>query len=242
MQGWIKLHRSLLEWEWYDDLNATRLLIHLLISVNYQDKKWRGISVKAGSMILSWSTLSEGCGLSVRQARIAMDKLEASGEVTRNVTNKYQVVSLVKWDKLQGEDFNSDKQNAIRTADKRQTNGRQAATTKESKEYKEVKEEKNSPLENFEKNISAYALLQNEKPTEVQSFEMQNKNQVQNWEDCIANFNDTVEIEISKGKIEFKSEQLMPRLRKWTRSWLSNQSESQPEQTNHNPTSNIPIG
>ena len=32
MSGWIKLHRSTTEWEWYSDHNTTRLFIHLLIN------------------------------------------------------------------------------------------------------------------------------------------------------------------------------------------------------------------
>src|SRR5690606_22272709 len=134
MIGWIKLHRSLLEWEWYDDLNATRLLIHLLVSVNYQDKKWKGIIIKSGSMAFSWETLSASCGLTTMQCRTAMDKLEKSKEVTRNVTRKYQVVSLVKWDKLQSNEESVNNQ----ITGKEQTSNRKVTTTKESKEIKEI--------------------------------------------------------------------------------------------------------
>ena len=94
MSGWIKLHRSLIDWEWWDDINATRLLIYLLCAVNYEDKKWKGEVIKAGSMVLSWETLSGRVGLSTRQCRTAMDKLISSGEVTRKVTNKYQLITL----------------------------------------------------------------------------------------------------------------------------------------------------
>lgn len=142
MKGWIKLHRSLIDWEWFDDKNALNLLIYLLISVNYEDKKWRGIVVKSGSMILSWETLSIACKLTVRQCRTAMDKLEQSGEVTRKATNKWQVVTLVKWDKLQGDSEEVDKQQVKPMTNKRQTNDRQMTTTKERKEYKEIKEVK----------------------------------------------------------------------------------------------------
>ena len=58
MSGWIKLHRSLKDWEWYEDHNATRLLVHLLVSVNYENKQWRGQEVKAGTFITSWENLS----------------------------------------------------------------------------------------------------------------------------------------------------------------------------------------
>lgn len=104
MVGWIKLRRSLIDWEWYDDKNATRLLIHLLVSVNHQDKKWHGEVIKAGSRITSWDSLSADTGLSPGQTRRAMKKCEASGEVVRVSTNKWQLVTLVKWDKFQGGD------------------------------------------------------------------------------------------------------------------------------------------
>ena len=138
MSGWIKLHRSLLNWEWYDDKNATRLLVHLLVSVNYEDKKWKGIVIAAGSMVLSWETLSKEIGLSSAQCRTAMTKLENSGEVTRYVTNKYQLVTLVKWEEMQS----NDNQIAGNLAGKSQADNKQIATTKEIKENKESKEER----------------------------------------------------------------------------------------------------
>lgn len=125
MSSWIKLHRSLKDWEWFDDHNATRLLLYLLISVNYKDKEWKGQTIKAGSYVTSWENLAKEIGLSVKQTRVAMDKLERSKEVARYTTNKWQAISLIKWDKLQCEEPNEDKQT-----------GRQRATTKESKEIK----------------------------------------------------------------------------------------------------------
>jgi len=139
--GWIKLHRSLLEWEWYDDINARILLIHLLISVNYEDKKWKGVIVKKGSMILSWQTLSSGCGLSIKKCRTAMSKLETSGEVARVSANKWQVVSLVKWDELQQIEEHPGKQVGKQRASKGQRKGKQRATTKEDNNI--IKEEDN---------------------------------------------------------------------------------------------------
>lgn len=125
MSGWIKLHRSLKDWEWYDDHNATRLLLHLLLSVNYEDRIWKGQTIKAGTIVTSWENLAKEVGLSVKQIRTAMDKLERSQEVTRYTTNKWQAVSLVKWDKLQIECDKDGKQK-----------GKPRATTKESKEIK----------------------------------------------------------------------------------------------------------
>ena len=75
------------------------------------------------------------------------------------------------------------------------------------------------------KNSSAFDLLKREKSTELESFEMQNKKQVQKWKDLVESFNDTIEIETKQGKIQFDADQLMPRLRKYTRSWINNQTK-----------------
>ena len=127
MSGWIKLHKTLKDWEWYDDHNATRLLVHLLLSVNYEDKTWKGQTIKAGSCVTSWENLSKEIGLTVKQTRTAMAKLEASKEVARYATNKWQAITLVKWDKLQVECAKEGKQT-----------GKPRATTKEYKEIKNI--------------------------------------------------------------------------------------------------------
>ena len=132
MSGFVKIFRSLKEWEWYDDHNATRLLVHLLLSVNYEDKKWKGVDIPKGSMVLSWDTLAKDVGLTPMQCRTAIGKLESSGEVTRKVTNKYQLVTLIKWDKFQISNVCV----TNNLTDEQQTNNRQITTTKE---YKEIK-------------------------------------------------------------------------------------------------------
>jgi len=55
--GWIKLHRKLLDWEWYDDVNTTRVFLHLLMVANHKDNNWRGITIKRGQKLTSLSSL-----------------------------------------------------------------------------------------------------------------------------------------------------------------------------------------
>ena len=86
MSGWIKLHRSLLEWEWWDDHNASRLLIFLLVSANYEEKKWKGITIKPGSLVTSFDKLANALGMTKKQVRSSMQKLENSG--TRKGTRR----------------------------------------------------------------------------------------------------------------------------------------------------------
>ena len=139
MSGWIKLHRTLKDWEYYEDHNATRLLIHLLVSVNYEDKKWKDTIVKSGTLVTSWQNLAHETGLTLKQIRLAMSKLERAGETVRSVAGKgagkWQVVTLVKWDKLQGFD---DEVGQIKGQEKGRTREGKKTPTKEVKN-KEIK-------------------------------------------------------------------------------------------------------
>ena len=43
--GFVKLPRTILEWEWYDHPDVFRIYIHLLIKVNYAPARWRGMDI-----------------------------------------------------------------------------------------------------------------------------------------------------------------------------------------------------
>ena len=58
--GFILLHRSILRWEWYGDLNTARLFIHLLLTMNYEPQRWQGIAVERGQRVASLAKLASG--------------------------------------------------------------------------------------------------------------------------------------------------------------------------------------
>lgn len=99
--GWITLHRKLLEWEWYDDIIVCRLFIHCLLRANRSDKTWRGISIKKGEFLTSRDKLAEQTGLGVQQVRSALNKLKSTSELTIKTTSKYTVISVTNWSQYQ---------------------------------------------------------------------------------------------------------------------------------------------
>lgn len=147
MNGWIKLHRRFLEWEWYDDHNTTRLYIHLLLTVNHEDKKWQGKVIKAGQVITSLVKLSEQTGLTVRSIRTSIRKLHSTGEVTHKTTNKFTLLTLRKWGIYQCDEYDSDTQTDKQETNKRQTKDKQTTTTKEVKNVRRKEEEKETTKE-----------------------------------------------------------------------------------------------
>ena len=64
--GWVKLHRQLLDWEWYNDVNTTRVFLHLLLVANHKDNNWRGIEIKRGQRLTSISGLASETNLSIK--------------------------------------------------------------------------------------------------------------------------------------------------------------------------------
>ena len=154
-EGFIQLHRKLLDWEWYSDTNVCRLYTHCLLKANFQDKKWRGTLVKRGEFITSLPILANETGLSLKNVRTALTKLKSTGELAGNSTNKYTVISITNYDQYQTDG----RQNGRQEAGKGQASGRQRATTnkrnKENKRnnLKEIEEKKvNQKKEEKEKN------------------------------------------------------------------------------------------
>ena len=124
MQGYIKLHRQLLEWEWYKNAPVKDLFIHCLLKANHADKKWQGTLVKKGSFITSYENLSIETGLSYKQVRTALDKLKMTGEVAHQTTSQYSIITIKNWDKFQIEGIQEGRQRAVEG----QAKGRQRAT------------------------------------------------------------------------------------------------------------------
>jgi predicted transcriptional regulator len=99
--GWIYLHKSLLEWEWYDDINVFRLFIHLLLKANYTATKWHGIEIKRGQHPTGRFSLSKETGLSEQQVRTALNKLISTNEITKESTSQYTIITITNYDKYQ---------------------------------------------------------------------------------------------------------------------------------------------
>src|SRR3990167_6371441 len=132
MDGWIKLHRKLLSWEWHDDSNTGWLFVSCLMLTNYEDKKWHGIVIKKGSFITSIKNLAKQVGLSPQQTRTSLTKLKSTNEITSQTTNNYHVITIQRWDMYQI----NNKQDNKRITNEQQTDNKRITTTKE---YKNIK-------------------------------------------------------------------------------------------------------
>lgn len=99
--GWIKLHRQILEWEWYEDINCFRLFTHLLLKANHKEKRYKGIVVKAGQIVTSRDLLAQETGLSSQQIRTAITKLKSTNEITSVTSSQGTIIEVVNYEKYQ---------------------------------------------------------------------------------------------------------------------------------------------
>jgi len=129
--GWIKLHRKLTEWEWFDDHNTFRLFIYLLLTTNHKPKQWKGATIKTGSKLTGINSLSEHTGLSVQQIRTSLKKLKETKEITIVPTNKYSIITITNWKKYQTD--------GKTPTNNQQTNNNQSTTNKNDNNDKNVK-------------------------------------------------------------------------------------------------------
>lgn len=108
--GFISLHRSLLDWEWYGNKNVRMLFIHLLMRVNWKNSKWQGVEIERGSIVTSIEKLAKETKMSVQEVRTALNKLKSTGEITCKSTNKFTLINVVNFKKFQDKNYKFNKQ------------------------------------------------------------------------------------------------------------------------------------
>jgi len=128
-QGYIKLHRKMTEWEWYTDIIVKSVFLHCLLMANHTDKKWRGIVIKRGSFITSYSQLAVELRLSVQQIRTAINKLKSTGEITHETTSKYSIITINNYEIYQDTNTLENSQ----ATNKQQASNKQLTTTNNDK-------------------------------------------------------------------------------------------------------------
>lgn len=129
--GFIVLHRKIVNWEWYKD-PATRIVFeHLILTANYEEKRFKGEAIHRGQRVASYGTLAKETGLSVRNVRTAIRHLISTNEVTSKATNKYSVFTIVNYDMYQDKRQASDKQV---TSNRQTTDNNETKITKINKE------------------------------------------------------------------------------------------------------------
>jgi len=154
MAGYIRLHRQIIHWEWYTDINTKTLFLHCLLMANHKDNCWRGVNIKQGSFVSSLRKLALETGLTVSQTRTSINKLILTQEIAQEPHTSMTIIKVLNYAVYQGkvdDEIDDDStQTAQEITDKSQTNrtqvSKQIATNKNEKKLKNEKNDKNKDL------------------------------------------------------------------------------------------------
>lgn len=105
MNGWIKLHRSIIDhWIWRDE-KKLKWWIDILLNVNHEDAKvnigFQLYDCKKGQTIRSLQSWAERWGVSKDSARHFLNLLEKDGMITHENITKSTRITICNYDKYQ---------------------------------------------------------------------------------------------------------------------------------------------
>lgn len=167
MDGWIKIHRKMVDWEWYQDNTTKVLFLHLLLTANHKERKWKGITILRGQKLTSLQHLANETNLTLQQVRTSLSKLKSTHEITCKTTNKNTLITIEKYSDYQdkGEENNTQNntQHNNQITNEQQTNNKQITTNKNDKNDKNIyscildkyKQKNQMNFNEYLKNVSA---------------------------------------------------------------------------------------
>ena len=101
--NYIKLSRKLLSWEWYSDINTTRVFIHCLLKANWKEEHWKGIVIGRGQLVTSLPSLEKDLGLTVSEIRTSLKHLKSTGEIADKAQARYRIITVINYDCYQSD-------------------------------------------------------------------------------------------------------------------------------------------
>ena len=137
--GFIKIHRSMLEWEWHDNEHMMSVFLHCLMLANWKEKRWHGQTIPRGSFVTSYEHLAKVTGIPRSTVYRCIQKLSETGEIETKTEHTFTLIKVRKYAEFQ--DFSEDTWNKSGTQMERKWNvsGTRVESTEESKNSKKVR-------------------------------------------------------------------------------------------------------
>lgn len=172
-QGWVKLHRQMLESSFHNKPSYVSLWVTLLLMANHKTTKfmWNGeeTEVKSGQIITGRKALSEQTGIAESTVEDILKVLKRQHQIQQQTTTKYRLITILNWDTYQATDNTSNNK----------------ATTKQQQTdtYKNDNKEKN------DKNILLAKAENNSIKSLYEKFEMPKpiRSNIHQWQDEASN-------------------------------------------------------
>jgi len=99
--GFIKMHRKVIEWEWFQKPNHFHVFTYLLLMAQHKDIKWQGIVIKKGQLLTSRNRIMADTGLTAQNIRTVLHSLKSTNVLTVESTRKHTIITVVHWEQYQ---------------------------------------------------------------------------------------------------------------------------------------------
>ena len=156
--GYVKISRRVFYSKTFSSLNAIQKLItiYLILMANHQDNQWwnhhekKFINIKRGSFITSIESIKKKIKdrlVTTQKIRTLLNILKNMQFLTMETTNKYTLVTIIKYDLYQnGESYSNKQINELVTSKQQGTNKVITTNNNVKKEKNEKKEDKVSSI------------------------------------------------------------------------------------------------
>lgn len=143
MDGWIKLHRKIIDWDWWTDSYVVHVFIYLLLMANHKAKNVGSRTIKQGQYLTSIRAISRDLNLNERTVMRALKTLLESEtiKVESGRTNG-TLITISKYKEYQSVEQNCVVSNTTHDTTQHTTRDTTRNTTKQ--EYKESKKERSN--------------------------------------------------------------------------------------------------
>lgn len=137
-QGWIKLHRALLDKPiWLQSTPEQKtILITLLMMANHSEKQWEWqgekFTARPGQFVTSIKSIIEKCGdgISTQNVRSALKRFEKFNFLTNQSTKQNRLIIIENWGIYQGRELEGNKDPNNQLTKPQQSSNNQLTTNK----------------------------------------------------------------------------------------------------------------
>jgi hypothetical protein len=138
-QGWIKIHRTIIDKGWFQDSNAVHLWFYLLLKASHSKSEylWNGqiIDLQPGQFVTGRKKIANETGIQESKIERLLKLFESEQQIEQRKTNTSRLISIINYKKFQSNEQPFEQ----RVNNKRTTSEQRVNTNKELKELKELK-------------------------------------------------------------------------------------------------------
>lgn len=100
-EGYIKLYRKFLDWEWWQDHNTLVVFLYLLMTVNFSETTYKNRKIGRGQGVYTVKDIATNNMLTNRQTRTSLEHLKSTNEICVDTSPQYSIITVNNYDKYQ---------------------------------------------------------------------------------------------------------------------------------------------